>query len=119
MGWLRNANARLTDWHRIFQGEKLQRGIMPSDIDGIIEANGQFLVMETKHASEGMDYGQERTLRQLARLEGFTVLRIDLDSNGDVGEVYEYSSDSGSPLTPEAFRLRGRKWIERADHKGL
>jgi len=50
--------------------------IMPSDIDGIVERNGNFLVMEFKPSGKKLPIGQSITFRKLAQLPKFTVVVI-------------------------------------------
>lgn len=67
------AARRLWDWAELsaaFTGK-----IRPCDIDGIVEINGHFLVIEAKPAHEmPPDGGQRRVLDELAKLPRFTVL---------------------------------------------
>ena len=113
MGWLNNPSARLTDWHRILGGEKLQRGIMPSDIDGVIESNGHFLVFEVKRPGEETSVGQEIMLRALSKISIFTVVKIELDTDGDVRTALKYGEPSGSPMNPGVLKASIRGWIDR------
>jgi hypothetical protein len=54
----------------------------PSDIDGICERNGQFLIMEWKrpkdndYEGEKVSFGQQRLLQALAAKEGFIVIIV-------------------------------------------
>jgi hypothetical protein len=50
------------------------RGITPTDLDGMVEVNGRFLVFETKLPGTEMPEGQERALRALVATGLFTVL---------------------------------------------
>ena len=67
----------------------------PSDIDGICERNGYFLVMEWKRHGEKVSEGQKRLLQALASNPRFMVVIIY--GNTDNGTVV----DSYWPLTPE------------------
>jgi len=49
---------------------------VPCDIDGIVERNGQFLIMEWKNPGEKLSEGQKIMLKSLAKKEGFIVLII-------------------------------------------
>jgi hypothetical protein len=46
-----------------------------SDIDGIVERNGQFLVLDLKHPNATLNQGQTILYRQLAK-KGFTVVVV-------------------------------------------
>ena len=50
--------------------------IKPSDIDGIIERNGKFLVIETKLPGVEIPTGQDILLKALAAKEDFMVLCV-------------------------------------------
>jgi hypothetical protein len=50
--------------------------IAPCDLDGLIERNGRFLVIEAKPGTKPLDRGQEITLNALARTGLFTVLVV-------------------------------------------
>lgn len=54
--------------------ECFPRGIRPTDIDGMVEINGQILIMEEKCAGKGPDEGQRRALKELASKDGVTVV---------------------------------------------
>ena len=51
-------------------------GFVPCDIDGIVERNGQFLIMEWKKPGEKLSEGQKIMLKSLAQKEGFIVTII-------------------------------------------
>lgn len=53
---------------------------MPSNIDGIIERNGQFMVLEWKRKNEKISKGQGRLLKALAQ-KGLTVVIICGDTD--------------------------------------
>lgn len=64
---------QLWDWKRLSQA--FSGSIRPCDIDGIVEVNGFFLILEAKPADAlPPDGGQRRVLEELARLPRFTVL---------------------------------------------
>lgn len=63
---------RLWDWE--FINQAFTGGIRPSDIDGIVEKNGKFLVLEGKPLGGSIPTGQRITLEQLSRVGAFTVL---------------------------------------------
>ena len=64
-------------WNWDCLGDVLPGKLTPSDIDGIIERNGKFLVIETKHArSKTIPKGQYITLKRLHDTGLFTVLIV-------------------------------------------
>jgi len=54
-----------------------------SDIDGIVERNGQFLVLDFKHPNATLNTGQRILYQQLAR-KGFTVVVVYGTTTNDV-----------------------------------
>jgi len=65
----------LWDWNCL-DGCFGQRGIRPTDIDGMVERNGYFLVIETKSPGVELKTGQYLTLRRLANTGYFTVIVV-------------------------------------------
>lgn len=50
--------------------------IMPTDVDGIVERRGKFLLIEFKPEKKPISTGQLITLKRLARLPMFTVIVV-------------------------------------------
>jgi len=50
--------------------------VMPTDIDGIIERNSNFLVMEFKPEGKRLSTGQRIMLERMSKIDVFTVLVI-------------------------------------------
>lgn len=65
-------------WHdfAVFTGCFGDTRIMPTDVDGIVERRGRFLLMEFKTLGKLVSTGQMITLKRLARLPMFTVVVI-------------------------------------------
>ena len=112
MDWLNNPYAQLTDWYQILGGEKLQRGIVPSDIDGIIESGGYFLALEVKHPGEETSPGQARMLWALSKIPRFTVIKLELNVDGGVATAVRYGDDSTISIGPGLLWTFIRKWID-------
>lgn len=68
--------AALWDWG--FLKGDFPRGILPMDIDGMVEIEGRFLAIEAKPLGPGgkMPYGQRLAYERLAKKEDFTVVVI-------------------------------------------
>lgn len=66
---------RLWDWTAL--NVCFAHGIRVSDIDGIVERRGSFLVLEGTRAGLSKKKGQQMMLEALARLPGFTVIMIE------------------------------------------
>lgn len=63
------------DWS-IFDGCFGETKIKPTDIDGMVERNGKFLVIETKLPNVDIPQGQLITFRSLVNLGVFSILII-------------------------------------------
>ena len=71
-------------WEFSYLKPYLARGIMPTDIDFMIESNGHFLVIEFKKPSvtiENLPKGQLMALQQLSRLPNFYVYIVWGEAN--------------------------------------
>ena len=76
--------ASLPDWSAL--NECFGGKVRVSDIDGIVERNGHFLVLETKHQSEcSMPVGQDLMFRALSNIKEFTVAIIRGPIGGEHG----------------------------------
>jgi len=108
------------DW-AIFEGCFPPR-VSPSDIDGVIERNGHFLIIETKSADlDGIPRGQQITYEAFQRTGAVTILIMFGDRNAPSravamlpsGEVRQY------PTTDLAeMREVMTRWYQWADQKG-
>lgn len=102
--------------------EEFPRKIRPTDVDGFIEINGQFLFIEQKGkgVAFGNETGQFRALKMLARLPGVTVLFFREGETAD----YEFLILDGSASAHRSECSKGqmhgwlRKWCAAADAKG-
>ena len=76
---------------------------IPSNIDMILERHGRFLVGEWKRENEKISLGQEILLKQLAKVDKFTVLVIvgDTDEGMKVSKIWQLRYD-------ETWSLLGR-----------
>lgn len=92
----------------------------PSDLDGIAERNGHFLVMEWKRPGEKMSEGQKRLLAALASNTRFMVVVVigNTDNGTNIQEFWQYTQD-GKPFKAgvgfESFKEFYRMWYELAD----
>ena len=84
-----------------------------SDIDGIIERHGQFLVIEAKSAGKDIPMGQSILLSALAKLDAFKVLIVW----GEPGHVVAMSLWPGAMFnaTNETFRATVAAWYKKAN----
>ena len=92
----------------------------PSDLDGIAERNGHFLIMEWKRPGEKASEGQKRLLKALAANPKFMVVVIigNTDNGTNIQEYWQYASDgkvfkAGTGF--ESFKSFYRLWYDYAD----
>lgn len=76
---MRNPDAKHIDYG--FMKGIISDTFIPSNIDGILERNGQFLVLEWKRRNEKISKGQEILLKALAKTPCFTVMIITGDTD--------------------------------------
>ena len=113
MGWIRNRDT-ITDWGKILEGANLPRGIQPSDIDGILEVSGHFLVLEKKNPNEATSEGQRIMLDAFSRITHFTVIEVVHGKDG-VEEVYDYKTRLRRDTNPAKFIEAVEKWAWKRD----
>ena len=92
----------------------------PSNVDGICERRGNFLVMEWKRNNESISKGQEYLLKAFARLPNFIVLIIygDTDNGTKVEKFYLVNQDGSCTLAGQGFDSLikfYKQWYEYAD----
>lgn len=81
---------RLWDWE--FLNSALPGAIRPMDIDGVVEINGNFLILEAKPLGKEIPTGQMIALQNASQKPDFHVLIL-----------------YGEPSTPEKMRLLGHQ----------
>jgi len=91
-----------------------------SNVDGICERKGQFLVMEWKRTNEQISKGQEYLLKAFAKLPNFIVLIIygDTDNGTNVEKFYLVNQDGSCTLAGsnfEALKQYYLQWYEYAN----
>ena len=89
----------------------------PSDIDGICERKGNFLVMEWKRPGEKFSKGQEILLRALAKTPHFIVVIMygDTDDGLNFSHCWLYDNKGNASkkyTTFEEFKEFFRLWYE-------
>ena len=93
---------------------------VPSNVDGIAERNGHFLIMEWKRNGEKISEGQKRLLKSLAATSRFMVVIIYGNTdNGTVIESFWQLTADGKPFKAgigfESFKEWYRLWYALAD----
>ena len=94
----------------------------PSDLDGIAERNGKFLILEWKRPGEKVSKGQQYMLQALAGKQDFIVLIVigDTDNGINIKEFFLVQA-MGSCIkvggTKQEFINYYKQWFEWADDK--
>jgi len=120
---MRNAWASHTDYADFKGLISANTAFVPSNVDGIAERNGQFLIMEWKRPGEKVSEGQRIMLQALASKPSFMVVIIY--GNTDIETVidsYWLLTPEGKPVKTgigfESFKQFYRDWYALADgHK--
>lgn len=123
------------DWDRLGYTDCFPSNISFGDVDGILERNTRFLMLENKSLSVNgtadlyMPQGQKRLYSELASLSEFTVLQIVGDANtGDphivkqlgqigIGRSYNLAQNLSMDLRKNYLRHVFRSWWDYADSK--
>ena len=93
---------------------------LPSNVDGICERNGHFLIMEWKRPDEKVSKGQEILLKALAENPRFIVTIIigNTDNGTQIDKYFTVGIDGKCALAGvgfEQFKAFYRQWYEWAD----
>ena len=96
---MRNMFATHTDYAEFKGLISANPAFVPSNVDGIAERNGHFLIMEWKRPGEKVSEGQKRLLQALAATPKFMVVVIigDTDNGTNIQEFWQYTTD-GKPF---------------------
>lgn len=97
--------------------ECFPRGIRPTDIDGMVEIQGNVLFLEEKRRGAGPDEGQRRALRAVSRRQGITVAFFRPGKSSEL-EVLIFNQDEPNgwqPFTREQFGHWLTYWAKDAD----
>jgi hypothetical protein len=117
---MRNMFATHTDYAE-FQGLiPSNPALIPSNVDGILERNGQFLILEWKRPGEKVSTGQKIMLQALASKPSFMVVIIYGNTDNEtVIDSYWTLTPEGKPYKAgigfESFKQFYRQWYELAD----
>ncbi len=107
------------DWS-ILNGCFGETRIAPTDIDGLVERNGTFLYLETKHPNVEIKRGQMLTLLRLVATGFFTVLVIWGERN-QPQKIRFMSSAKSCEFDADLDKLRDivSRWYLWADQRGF
>lgn len=107
---------QLPSWDDLI--ECFPRGIRPTDVDGMVEINGNVLILEEKGEGVGPDEGQRRALKVLSDMPQVTVLYMR--PRGDRMQVLvlgEGDAQGWQDVTRDDLKRWLRWWAARADRK--
>ena len=93
---------------------------LPSNVDGIAERNGHFLILEWKRPNEKVSEGQKRLLQALASNPRFMVVIIYGNTDTEtIIDSYWLLTPEGKPVKTgigfESFKQFYRDWYALAD----
>ena len=105
MKLMRNMFATHTDYAEFKVLISANPTFVPSNVDGIAERNGNFLIMEWKRPGEKMSEGQKILLKALARTPKFIVVVIigDTDNGTNIQEFWQYTIDGKAFMSGKGF----------------
>lgn len=96
---------------------------LPSNLDMVLERNGNFIVAEWKRHGEKISLGQQRVLQALANVPGFIVLIItgDTDDGLRVSQVHQVKANGDLCAvcdSPDALMEKLRHWYDVSSRRG-
>jgi len=117
---MRNPFASHTDYGDFYGLIQDNAGFLPSNVDGICERKGKFLVMEWKRENEQISKGQEYLLKAFAKMPNFIVIIIygDTDDETVVHKYYLVNQDGSCTLAGNSFEMLKQfyiQWYEMAN----
>jgi hypothetical protein len=120
---MRNMFATHTDYAEFKGLIPTNPHLVPSNVDGILERNGQFLILEWKRPGEKVSDGQRIMLQALASKPSFMVVIIYGNTDTEtIIDSYWLLTPEGKPVKTgigfESFKQFYRDWYALADgHK--
>lgn len=117
---MRNIYATHTDYGDFFGLIPDNPHFVPSNVDGICERKGKFLVMEWKRPNEQVSKGQEYLIKALAKQPNFIVIIIygDTDDETTVHKFFLVNQDGTcikAGTSFEELKIFYKQWYEMAD----
>ena len=117
---MRNMFATHTDYSEFKGLIPTNPHLVPSNVDGILERNGQFLILEWKRPGEKVSEGQRIMLQALASKPSFMVVIIYGNTDNEtVIDSYWLLTPEGKPVKTgigfESFKQFYRDWYILAD----
>ena len=118
---MRNMFATHTDYADFMGLIPTNPHLVPSNVDGILERNGQFLIFEWKRPGEKVSNGQRIMLQALAAKPSFMVVIIYGNTDTEtIIDSYWLLTPEGKPVKTgigfESFKQFYRQWYELANN---
>ena len=118
---MRNMFATHTDYAEFKGLISANPAFVPSNVDGIAERNGQFLIFEWKRPGEKVSNGQRIMLQALAAKPSFMVVIIYGNTDTEtIIDSYWLLTPEGKPVKTgigfESFKQFYRQWYELANN---
>ncbi len=118
---MRNMFASHTDYADFIGLIPDNPNLVPSNVDGILERNGQFLIFEWKRPGEKVSNGQRIMLQALASKPSFMVVIIYGNTDNETMiESFWLLTPEGKPVKTgigfESFKVFYRQWYELANN---
>jgi hypothetical protein len=120
---MRNMFATHTDYAEFKGLIPANPALIPSNVDGILERNGQFLILEWKRPGEKVSTGQKIMLQALASKPDFMVVIIYGNTDNEtVIDSYWLLTPDGKPVKSgvgfQSFKQFYKDWYALANgHK--
>jgi len=94
--------------------------IKPTDLDGMVERNGRFLVIETKRPRVQVPDGQMRTFRELVATGVFTIIILwgHQDDPSEMMVMTPWGDKPKKATDLKGFRQQVAAWYAWADSQG-
>ena len=117
---MRNAYATHTDYAEFKGLIPANPALVPSNVDGMLERKGKFLILEWKRPGEKVSVGQKIMLQALAAKSDFMVIIIYGNTDNEtVINSYWLLTPHGVPVKTgagfESFKQFYKQWYEWAD----
>ena len=95
-------------------------GIAPTDIDGLVERNGNYLLYECKEAGQKIPTGQGRMLKDLNIRHGFTIFVVTGFNEQNISALNviwprQVKHDAYQNINAKFLLEKSRQWFDWAD----
>lgn len=105
-------------WDWAFLNDCWAGRIRPTDVDGMVERNGHFLVLEAKPRGARINEGQSYTFTALARQPNTTILILygDVNQPEEMSALGAFETRARQPCTVASVQSFCRRWFVHAEN---